>query len=132
GGENVYPVEVEAVIRATGMVADVCVIGVADRHWGQVVTAVYVPKLEKLDFNYQADNMPALEQIYEDKIRTIQVLLKEKLTNYKIPKNWICVESLPRNSQGKINRQKLYDIAMECEESSLNHPQPSRVRAISY
>ena len=95
GGENVYPAEVEAAIRATEMVADVCVIGVGDRHWGQVVTAIYVAK--KLDISN----------------REIQVLLKEKLSNYKIPKNWICVNSLPRNSQGKINRQKLYEIVAE-------------------
>ncbi|MGB3650645.1 MAG: 2-succinylbenzoate--CoA ligase [Rivularia sp. (in: cyanobacteria)] len=92
GGENVYPAEVEAAIRATGMVADVCVIGVSDRHWGQVVTAIYVKQL----------NISNQE---------IQNLLKEKLSNYKIPKNWIAIDSLPRNSQGKINRQKLYDIA---------------------
>ncbi|HCF28370.1 MAG TPA: 2-succinylbenzoate-CoA ligase, partial [Cyanobacteria bacterium UBA11049] len=43
GGENVYPNEVEAVIRATQLVDDVCVIGICDRTWGQAVTAVYVP-----------------------------------------------------------------------------------------
>lgn len=43
GGENVFPEEVEAAIRQTGWVQDVCVVGLADRHWGQVVTAVYVP-----------------------------------------------------------------------------------------
>ena len=130
GGENVYPAEVEAVIRATGIVADVCVIGVAHRDWGQVVTAIYVEKeSKKSDVDYQAGNMPVLGQINQDKIRKIKVLLKEKLSNYKIPKNWICVESLPRNSQGKINRQKLYEMAMEYEESSLNHP--SRVKVIS-
>ncbi|MGB6301952.1 MAG: AMP-binding protein, partial [Rivularia sp. (in: cyanobacteria)] len=94
GGENVYPAEVEAAIRATGIVADVCVIGVADKHWGQVVTAIYLAK--KLDISN----------------REIQVLLKEKISNYKIPKVWICVSSLPRNNQGKINRQKLYEIAI--------------------
>ncbi|MEA5595857.1 2-succinylbenzoate--CoA ligase [Rivularia sp. UHCC 0363] len=95
GGENVYPAEVEAAIRATGMVADVCVIGLADRHWGQVVTAVCV-----------ANNSQILNE-------NIKVLLQKKLSKYKIPKIWIAVDSLPRNSQGKINRQKLYDIAME-------------------
>ncbi len=98
GGENVYPAEVEAAIRATQMVTDVCVIGVADKHWGEVVTAIYVPKLDVL---------------YKD----IQTLLKQKLSNYKIPKVWIPVSSLPRNSQGKINRQKLDEIAREYSKS---------------
>jgi O-succinylbenzoic acid--CoA ligase len=110
GGENVYPAEVEAAIRATGMVADVCVIGVADKHWGQIVTAIYVEKKsQKLDVDYQASKMPALQQD-KDEIISIQALLKEKISNYKIPKNWICVNSLPRNSQGKINRQHLYNM----------------------
>ncbi len=94
GGEKVFPVEIEAAIRTTEMVADVCVIGVADKHWGQVVTAIYVPK--------KSDILN----------REIKLLLKEKLSNYKIPKIWISVDSLPRNYQGKINRQKLYEIAV--------------------
>ncbi|MEM9922551.1 MAG: 2-succinylbenzoate--CoA ligase [Cyanobacteria bacterium P01_D01_bin.50] len=93
GGENVYPTEIETAIRATEMVADVCVIGLDDKHWGQVVTAIYVPKKSDI-LNLE-----------------IQALLKEKLSNYKIPKIWISVASLPRNSQGKINRQQLYEIA---------------------
>ncbi|TAF49983.1 MAG: hypothetical protein EAZ61_13605, partial [Oscillatoriales cyanobacterium] len=43
GGEKVYPEEVEAVIRATGLVRDVAVIGLPDREWGQSLAAVYVP-----------------------------------------------------------------------------------------
>ena len=52
------------------------------------------------------------------KNQQIQVLLKDKLTNYKIPKVWISVDSLPRNSQGKINRQIVYKIAAEYVELS--------------
>ncbi|MBF2015413.1 MAG: AMP-binding protein [Rivularia sp. T60_A2020_040] len=99
GGEKVYPAEVEAAIRATGMVADVCVIGLFDTHWGQVVTAIYVP------------NNSTILNVH------IKALIQEKLTNYKIPKFWISVDSLPRNSQGKINRQKLYEIAVFTELS---------------
>ncbi|CDM95600.1 MULTISPECIES: 2-succinylbenzoate--CoA ligase [Limnospira] len=87
GGENVFPVEVEAAILATGMVADVCVVGIGDRHWGEVVTAVYVP---------------------HDPPVSIQILansLGDRLSRYKHPKNWIAVDTLPRNDRGKINRQ---------------------------
>ncbi|MEM7715107.1 MAG: 2-succinylbenzoate--CoA ligase [Cyanobacteria bacterium P01_A01_bin.68] len=109
GGENVYPSEVEAAIRATGMVADVCVIGLEDKHWGQVVTAIYVVNDSNI-LNKQVKN------------QQIQVLLKDKLTNYKIPKVWISVDSLPRNSQGKINRQIVYKIAAEYVELSTGSP----------
>ncbi|GBE93599.1 2-succinylbenzoate--CoA ligase [Nostoc cycadae] len=95
GGENVYPGEIEAAIRATQMVADVCVIGVPDKYWGQALTAIYTP----IDAN-----IPTLE---------IKTVLQDKLSKFKIPKYWICLDSLPRNAQGKINRQALQQIAAE-------------------
>ncbi|MBE9005073.1 2-succinylbenzoate--CoA ligase [Fortiea sp. LEGE XX443] len=95
GGENIYPAEIESAIHETQMVADVCVIGVPDKHWGQVLTAIYIP---------QDGNTSNLE---------IQTLLKQKLSKFKVPKHWICLSNLPRNSQGKINRQALQQIAAE-------------------
>ncbi|MBW4689527.1 MAG: 2-succinylbenzoate--CoA ligase [Komarekiella atlantica HA4396-MV6] len=93
GGENIYPAEIESAILATKMLIDVCVIGIPDKHWGQALTAIYIP---------QNPNISTLE---------IQTLLKDKLSKFKIPKHWIPQQSLPRNSQGKINRQKLQQIA---------------------
>ncbi|WP_143167679.1 2-succinylbenzoate--CoA ligase [Chroogloeocystis siderophila] len=93
GGENVYPVEVETAIRDTQMVTDICVIGIPDPHWGQAVTAIYVPK----------SNTSAT---------TLQTTLKAKLSKFKIPKHWISLTTLPRNSQGKINRQSLQQLAL--------------------
>ncbi len=92
GGENVYPAEIESAIMATQMVADVCVIGVPDKLWGEAVTAIYVPKTE----------------FYSPKICN---LLQDKISKFKIPKYWIPVETLPRNNQGKVNRQELLKIA---------------------
>ncbi|MBN3908256.1 MAG: 2-succinylbenzoate--CoA ligase [Nostoc sp. NMS1] len=95
GGENIYPAEIESAIQATQMVADICVIGIPDKHWGQALTAIYIPK---------QSNTSALK---------IQTLLKDKLSKFKIPKYWIPQQNLPRNSQGKINRQQLQKIATE-------------------
>lgn len=103
GGENVYPIEVESSIRATGMVTDVCVIGIPDQLWGQAVTAIYIPK---------NSNTSDIE---------IRNLLKEKLSKFKIPKIWIPVQTLPRNSQGKINRQQLHQIATKFLQNRLTH-----------
>jgi O-succinylbenzoic acid--CoA ligase len=89
GGENVFPQEIETVILATGLVKDVCVFGVADVKWGEVITAVYVPK-----FN----------DVLEEEIKKEIAL---KLANYKIPKLWIKVEKIPRNEQGKIEHHLL-------------------------
>jgi o-succinylbenzoate---CoA ligase len=96
GGENVFPEEVEAAILATDMVNDVCVIGTPDNYWGQVVTAVYVPKYPNTS------------------IFAIETLLKYSLSKYKVPKYWVAVSMLPRNLQGKVNRGELVKIAIEC------------------
>ncbi|MGK7902970.1 MAG: 2-succinylbenzoate--CoA ligase [Hormoscilla sp.] len=93
GGENVFPAEVEAALLATQLVADVCAIGLPDRQWGEVVTVVYVPKSEDI-------SLPQL-----------QGAIANKLSKYKRPKHWIAVESLPRNGQGKVNREHLGQIA---------------------
>ena len=95
GGENVYPTEIESAIRKTNMVIDVCVIGITDKHWGQALTAIYIPKDQNISY---------LE---------IQTQLKNQLSKFKIPKHWISLPNLPRNAQGKINRQQLQQIAAE-------------------
>jgi o-succinylbenzoate---CoA ligase len=95
GGENVFPVEVEAAIRATGLVIDVAVMGLSDRHWGQIITAVYIPKSSAIS----ADSL--------------RLALTDRLSKFKQPKYWIAVEALPRNAQGKINREQLHQIAVD-------------------
>lgn len=92
GGENVYPAEVESVIRTMDNIKDCAVIGVPDDKWGEVGLAFIV--FEKLELSEE-------------------VLLnycKEKIAKYKIPKYFQIVEELPINEAGKIDRQKLYEI----------------------
>ncbi|MCC5656050.1 2-succinylbenzoate--CoA ligase [Nostoc sp. XA010] len=101
GGENIYPAEIESAIQATQLVADICVIGIPDKHWGQALTAIYIPN---------KSNTSALK---------IQTLLKDKLSKFKIPKYWIPQQNLPRNSQGKINHQQLQQIAREFLQNSI-------------
>lgn len=95
GGENVYPIEVEAAIRATNLVKDVCVVGASDRLWGQVVTAIYIKKEQSVS------------------ITRLQIAIANKLSKYKQPKQWIAVEQIPRNSQGKVNYKQINAIVEE-------------------
>jgi len=92
GGEKVFPQEVEAAILATQQVQDVAVMGIPDPHWGERVTAVYVPK----------DN-----QVTSD---TLEQAIASHLSRYKQPKTWVAVEQLPRFSQGKLNRAALHQL----------------------
>ncbi|MGC8712307.1 MAG: AMP-binding enzyme, partial [Leptodesmis sp.] len=89
GGENVFPAEVEAAIQATGLVSDVCVMGVSDRLWGQAITAFYSPIEPDLS------------------IASLKAALQTRLSKFKHPKYWIAMTSLPRNAQGKINQAHL-------------------------
>ncbi len=92
GGENVFPAEVETAIQATGLVEDVVIMGLSDPDWGQVVTAIYVP------------NSP------EVSVEHLKLAIGDRLSRFKHPKRWIAVESLPRNSQGKLNHNQLQEI----------------------
>ena len=49
GAENVYPIEVEDVLAAHPGVGEVAVIGIPDEKWGEIVTAVVVPRGEGCD-----------------------------------------------------------------------------------
>ena len=102
GGENVFPAEVEAAIRATGKVADVAVMGVPDVDWGERVVAVYVPNGD----GARAANDIAIQGLNQLLARAIAQVLSPA----KRPKTWLAVEALPRNAQGKMNRQSLREL----------------------
>ena len=95
GGENVYPKEIESLIISTGLVVDICVIGIPDKYWGQAVTAIYIPR-ENIQNHAQ-----------------IMAVITDKVSNYKIPKYWVAVDKMPRNEKGKINRQRVEKIAID-------------------
>ena len=99
GGENVFPTEVEAALRATQLVADVCVVGIPSVEWGQAVAAIYVPAQTNLD-------AIALKQALQD-----------RLSRFKHPKHWIAVERLPRNTQGKVLRSQVLQLARQAIET---------------
>lgn len=118
GGEKVFPVEVEAVIRSTGLVQDVCVVGVADGEWGQRVTAVWVmPEAGEAAHgeNSAANSEPCPEKSPEKSPEVsserIALQIAPLLSYYKQPKQWLRVNALPRNEQGKVNRLAVLAIA---------------------
>jgi fatty-acyl-CoA synthase len=85
GGENVYPAEVENAIFELPQVSEAAVIGVKDEKWGEVGKAIVSLK-EGQDISE--------EQVIE--------YLRGRLAKYKIPKNVVFVDLLPRNAAGKV------------------------------
>jgi O-succinylbenzoic acid--CoA ligase len=88
GGENVWPGPVEAVLATHPAVAEVAVVGRPDPEWGQVVTAVIVPR--------DPARPPALD--------TLRALVKERLGPWAAPRAIEVVASLPRTNLGKVRR----------------------------
>ncbi|MFI5954503.1 long-chain-fatty-acid--CoA ligase [Cryptosporangium sp. NPDC051539] len=90
GGENVYPVEVEAVLADHPDVAGVAVVGRADPRWGEAVTAVVVPR-------------PGSALTADDLIG----FARPRLAGYKLPKYVDFVEALPLGPTGKVLKREL-------------------------
>ena len=90
GGLNVYPREVEEVIYQYPKVKEAAVIGINDSLRGEYVKAVV-----------------ALKEGMTCSSRELLKFLKEKLANYKLPREIDFVDALPKNSTGKILKRLL-------------------------
>lgn len=93
GGENVYPAEVEAVLRGHPAVKEAAVIGLDHLEWGQQVAAVLVIN----------DN----ETVSEGELIKY---CRERLAGYKIPRRFVKVGALPQTGSGKIQRGALGEL----------------------
>jgi malonyl-CoA/methylmalonyl-CoA synthetase len=90
GGENISPKEVEVIINQVGGVAESSVVGIDDDKWGEKVVAAVVKKPD-------AD-------VGETEI---QAYCKQRLHNWKCPKEIVFVEELPRNTMGKVLKEQV-------------------------
>lgn len=91
GGENIYPAELEAVLREHPLIRDVAVVGRDDAQWGQLPVAVVVTSESSDD--------------------VLRDWAKERLASFKVPRVWVRVDQLPRNATGKIDRAALRAIS---------------------
>jgi malonyl-CoA/methylmalonyl-CoA synthetase len=89
GGLNVYPAEVEAVLDDRADIAESAVIGVPHPDFGEAVVAVVKPV--RMPFDKEA----------------VRAGLRQQLAGFKIPKDIIAMESLPRNAMGKVQKRLL-------------------------
>ncbi|MEA2869967.1 MAG: 2-furoate---CoA ligase [Bradyrhizobium sp.] len=89
GGENVSPVEIESCLSLHPGVLEVAVVGLADEKWGQVVTAFVKRK------------GAVTEQDLEQFCRT------SGLANFKRPRRFVFVDTLPKSPVGKLLRRLL-------------------------
>jgi len=90
GGENVYPLEVERTLAAHPAVAEASALGVDDEQFGQRLAAFVV----------LAPGASATPDM-------LKAHVGENLANYKVPREIVVLDELPRSATGKILRKEL-------------------------
>jgi len=90
GGLNIYPKEIEDVLNEQDGVVESAVIGVPHSDFGEGIVAVLVGERD-LDMD------------------ALQTICREKLAGFKVPRRWIQLDSLPRNTMGKVQKNLLRD-----------------------
>jgi acyl-CoA synthetase (AMP-forming)/AMP-acid ligase II len=90
GGSNIYPREVEEALLAHPGVAEACVVGQADREWGEVVVAFVVPA--------------AGSHVTTD---ALDAHCLARIARFKRPKRYVFVDALPKNNYGKVLKREL-------------------------
>jgi fatty-acyl-CoA synthase len=92
GGENVFPAEIEDLISGHPEVIEATALGVEDKEWGHRLRA-FVVKAEGASIDEDA----------------IKAYVRDHLARYKVPREVIFLDELPRNPTGKILKRELRD-----------------------
>jgi len=112
GGENIYPAEIESVLRKHPAVRDACVVGAPDARWGEIVAAVIVhepgPPPAPLDLHHHC---------------------RRHLAAYKTPVLWFHVEAYPVTSSGKVQKFVLREWIAQGRLQPLPFEKPITSRA---
>ena len=93
GGENVFPAEIEDLVSGHPDVVEATAVGVEDKEWGHRLRA-FVVKTDGAS-------------IGEDDIKSY---VKEHLARYKVPREVVFLDELPRNPTGKVLKRELREI----------------------
>ena len=90
GGENVFPAEVEELLGSHESIQEAATIGVDDEKFGQRLKAFVVLRKGAT--------------LSEDDVK---VYVKDNLANYKVPREVVFLDELPRNHTGKVLKREL-------------------------
>lgn len=95
GGENVYPIEVEKVLGAHPAIREVVVVGVDDEAFGQRLAAYVAVQ--------PGEEVPSIDEL--------KAHVRDRLAGYKVPRDVVFLDALPRNASGKIMVRELPGVA---------------------
>lgn len=96
GGENVFPQEVENLLIEREDIFDAAVVGVDDIEFGKRLRAFIV-------------SQPGAPQDIEE----IKLYVKNNLARYKVPRDVVFIDELPRNATGKLLRRVLTEMNVD-------------------
>jgi fatty-acyl-CoA synthase len=93
GGENIYPAEVERVLASHPALSDAAVVGRPDARWQEVPVAFVIRR---------AGAAVTCQEL--------QAFCHEQLARYKVPRDIVFVDTLPRNAMGKVQHFRLKQL----------------------
>jgi len=96
GGSNVYPREAEEKLLEHPAIAEIAIVGIPDKDWGEVGAAIITLKEgESLD------------------IAALKHWMQDKVTRYKQPRDFYIWEEIPKSGYGKIEKKRIRAILQE-------------------
>ncbi len=99
GGENVFPAEVEELLGEHEAIEEAAAIGVEDEKFGQRLKAFVVLR----------DGAELTEDQIKDYVR-------DNLARYKVPREVVFIDSLPRNQTGKVLKRELAETDASADD----------------
>jgi len=108
GGENVFPAEVEELLGSHEQIDEAAAIGVDDEKFGQRLKAFVV--------------LREGASLSEDEVKDY---VKQNLARYKVPREVVFVEELPRNATGKVLKRELAEQAEHRDQSGERDEAPA-------
>ncbi|MFC1935921.1 class I adenylate-forming enzyme family protein [Chloroflexota bacterium] len=93
-GMKIYPEDIDLALEQSPDVADVCTFAIDDPLAGQVVGVAVVLKSVRAD------------------LEPVKAWLKTRISPHKFPTKWFPVDSIPKDTRGKVNREKVAESCL--------------------
>jgi len=101
GGENIYPVEIENLMRMHPAIADIAVFGVPDDYYGEAVAA-------------------AIQLASPANANDLRAWCRERIAGYKVPDQLFTLDEFPLTASGKIRKTELQQSVSDGHLASLD------------
>lgn len=115
GGENISTIEVEQAVVSYPDASDCAVIGVPDDKWGERPRAYVVLRPEAIPTGTDEERSEAYDALEQ----VIIAHCRAHIAGYKVPRDVVVVDELPRTSTGKVRKNELRDEAWAGHEARI-------------